>query len=132
VAWKKGQSGNPAGRGLEIAQRLVDAGLNPSENVYVPILEKRDPAKELIKLADKSKDSTFKRGIWEFLFVQKYKGVKIVSKPLKSVQDQTLSDEDTLKLLEGNRPLESNPSASSVKPTPALNDSKSPASQEEI
>lgn len=119
MPWKKGQSGNPAGRGLEIAQRLVDAGLNPSENVYVPVLEKRDPARELIKLADKSKDATFKRGIWEFLFLQKYKGVKIVSKPIQTKGNEGLSDEDVIKALEGKgdiKPLESNPSASSVKP----------------
>lgn len=119
MPWKKGESGNMHGRAISVAQRLVDAGLNPSENVYVPILDKRDPAKELIKLADRSKDSHFKRDIWEFLFLQKYKAVKIVGKPVVVAQDQVISDEDALRALEGKqdiKPVESHPSALHAKP----------------
>lgn len=123
--WQKGQSGNPSGRGVAIAQRLVDAGLNPSENVYIPILDKRDPAKELIRLADRSPDKHFKKEIWMFLFTQKYKAVKIVTKPLvKQVEDVT-SDEDMLRALEGkneDKAVESHPSASSVKLQERQND----------
>lgn len=114
MVWRKGQSGNPQGRAIGIAQRLVDAGLNPSENVYVPILEKRDPAKELVKLADKSTDKDFKRGIWEFLFLQKYKTVRIVSKMPSKPLEAAISDSDLLTQLEGNTPLKSKPSGPSV------------------
>lgn len=100
MPFKKGQSGNPQGRALAIARRLVDAGVNPSENVYIPILDKRDPARELIKLADKSKDMSFKRGIWEFLFEQKYRGSKIVAKAPLFVESEGISDSDMLKALE--------------------------------
>lgn len=92
----------------------MDSGLSPSENVYIPILDKRDPAKELIKLADKTTDKEFKKSIWTFLFEQKYKTVRIVSKPIAPSAEAEMSDEDTLRLLEGNRPVESKPDASSV------------------
>lgn len=122
MPWSKGQSGNPSGRGVAIAQRLVDAGLNPSENVYIPILDKRDPAKELIRLADKSTDKHYKKEIWMFLFAQKYKASKIVSKPLAKRVDDATSDEDVLRALEGqsaSRAVESSPDALSVKPSAA-------------
>lgn len=120
MPWMKGQSGNPSGRGVAIAQRLVDAGLNPSENVYIPVLDKRDPAKELIKLADKTPDKHFKKEIWMFLFTQKYKAVKIVTKPIVKQEESPESDEDVLRALEGkpdNRPVESKPDALNVKPS---------------
>lgn len=78
------------------------------------MLDKRDPAKELIKLADKSPDKQFKKEIWMFLFAQKYKSVRFVSKPIAPSAEAEMSDEDTLRLLEGNRPVESKPDASSV------------------
>lgn len=101
MPWKRGQSGNPQGRAVSIARKLIDAGVQPSENVYIPILDKRDPAKELIKLADNHTDKRYKMEIWMFLFSQKYKASKIVSKPTVEKQDDGISDEDTLKALEG-------------------------------
>lgn len=101
MPFKPGQSGNPQGRAISIARRLVDAGIQPSENVYIPILDKRDPAKELIKLADNHTDKRYKMEIWMFLFSQKYKASKIVSKPVVKVEESGLSDEETLKALEG-------------------------------
>lgn len=101
MPWKKGQSGNPQGRAVSIARKLVDAGIQPSESVYIAALDKRDPARELIRLADKTNDKEFKKSIWVFLFEQKYKAVRIVSKPIQEKQDDAVSDEETLKALEG-------------------------------
>lgn len=118
MPWKKGQSGNPNGRRLDIARRLLDHDIQPSENVYIPILDKRDPAKELIRLADRSPDKQFKKEIWMFLFAQKYKASKIVSKPLPKLPESSLeSDEDVLRALERKddiSPVKSNPSASNA------------------
>lgn len=121
MPWKKGQSGNPQGRAVTIARRLVDAGINPSENVYIPILDKRDPAKELIKLADKTSDREFKKNIWMFLFEQKYKAVRILSKPAKEAAGDDKSDEDTLRELE-NGPQESKPGSVQRSAERAVND----------
>ena len=116
MPWKKGVSGNPHGRAISIAQKLIDSGVNPSENVYVPILDKRDPAKELIKLADNCPDKQFKKEIWMFLFAMKYKAVRIMSKPAIVVKEPEMSDADMISQLEGKTGLESNSSAPSVKP----------------
>lgn len=111
MPWKKGVSGNPQGRRIEVARKALYAeAINPSENVYIPILDKRDPAKELIKLADNHTDKRYKMEIWMFLFAQKYKASKIVSKPLPAIVEDEMSDEDTLRLLE-NKAVESNPVA---------------------
>lgn len=113
MPWKKGQSGNPHGRAITIAQKLIDANIGePSENVYIPILDKRDPVKELIKLADKAADKEFKKNIWIFLVSLKYKAVRIVSKPVQKPVESAESDADMLRALEENRPVKSNPSAS--------------------
>lgn len=117
MGWKKGQSGNPLGRAIEVARKLVDAGYNPSENVYIPVLDKRDPAKELIKLADISDDIKFKADIWKFLFQEKYKSIKIIAKPAQAKAVEVMSDADMLRALETQaeiKPVESNPRASSV------------------
>lgn len=115
MPFQKGQSGNPQGRALVIARKLVEAGIQPNENVYIPILDRRDPAKELIRLADKSPDKQFKKEIWMFLFAQKYKSVRIISKPPVAIIDDETSDEDVLRALEGKseiKPVESKPDAS--------------------
>lgn len=122
MVWKKGQSGNPQGRRAQ-ADRLVESDANAPyqktiEKVYVSILDKRDPAKELIRLADKSKDQDFKRQIWMFLFQEKYKGSHIVAGSRPNAPEGSKSDAEMLKELEApqthNRPLESNPVASGV------------------
>jgi hypothetical protein len=101
MPFQKGVSGNPQGRALQIAQKLVNAGIQPSENVYIPILDKRDPAKELIRLADKTTDKEFKKSIWMFLFEQKYRAMKIIAKPIQVAANDATSDEDVLRALEG-------------------------------
>lgn len=106
MPWKKGQSGNPHGRRIDLARRLLEAGMSPHEHVYIPILDKRDPAKELVKLADKSKDASFKRGIWEFLFQEKYKGSKIVAKLPQVAVEEGKTDAEMIRELEGNTGLE--------------------------
>jgi hypothetical protein len=111
MVWKKGVSGNPAGKALMVARKLVDAGIQPNEQVYIPILDKRDPTKELINLADSSKDPKFKRDIWQFLFTEKYKGYKFCSKPTKIAIKEEMSDADMIRALEENRPVESKPDA---------------------
>ncbi len=95
MAWKKGQSGNPRGRVPEPA--LVP--INP-EPVYIPILKRRDPANELVRLADKSLSDKFKKDIWTFLFLQKYRAANIVPAAPVANEDDATSDVDLLKALE--------------------------------
>lgn len=123
MPWKKGQSGNPQGRRIDLAHKRIEAATESNEAVYIPILDKRDPAKELIKLADNHTDKRYKMEIWMFLFSQKYKASKIVSKPVVKAEDSAESDEAMIRALEGKepiKPLESNPDALSVKPTATL------------
>ncbi len=95
MAWKKGQSGNPSGR----APDVVAVPINP-EPVYIPILRRRDPANELVKLADKATSEKFKKDIWTFLFLQKYRASNIVPNAAVASQDEVTSDLDLLKTLE--------------------------------
>lgn len=123
MVWKKGQSGNPQGR-RPAGQRLVEVDTTNApyqktiEKVYVSILDKRDPAKELIRLADKSKDQDFKRQIWMFLFQEKYKGSHIMAGSRPDAPEASQTDAEMLKELEGQvneiRPLESKPVAPHV------------------
>lgn len=95
MAWKRGQSGNPAGR-TPIAPAVP---INP-EPVFIPALKRRDPANELIKLADKATSEKFKKDIWTFLFLQKYRAANIVSNAPQTSQDDAQSDADLLRDLE--------------------------------
>ncbi len=113
MTWKKGQSGNPSGR----LPDPITVPINP-EPVYIPILKRRDPANELVKLADKATSEKFKKDIWTFLFLQKYRASNIVPVAAVATQDDATSDLDLLKTLETQepkrtrrtqaRPLESN------------------------
>lgn len=94
MAWRKGQSGNPAGR----QPATPEVPINP-DPVHIPILRRRDPANELVKLADTSKSERFKKDIWTFLFSQKYRAANIVANPSSSKEDET-SDADLLAALE--------------------------------
>ena len=115
MPWKKGQSGNPQGRRIEVSRKaLMAAAGEPSDQIYIPILDRRDPAKELIKLADSHSDKRYKMEIWMFLFAQKYKASKILSKPVLKAEDSAETDAAMLRALEENKPVESNPSASGV------------------
>lgn len=96
MGWKKGQSGNPAGR-----QPVLPAvPINP-DPVHIPVLKRRDPAVELVKLADVSKSERFKKDIWTFLFSQKYRAANIVVNAPTNAKDDT-SDEDLIKSLESS------------------------------
>ncbi len=95
MAWKRGESGNPQGRKPADPVILV----NP-EPVYIPILKRRDPANELVKLADDSKSERFKLQVWTFLFQEKYKRANVVAKPIEGTKVDETSDEDLIKALE--------------------------------
>lgn len=97
MAWKKGQSGNPSGRSA-LPQSVP---INP-EPIHIPALNRRDPANELVKLADASKSERFKKDIWTFLFSQKYRASNIVSAAPKKSDDEEVSDADLIKALEGS------------------------------
>ncbi len=94
MGWRKGQSGNPAGR-----QPVTPVVPINAEPVHIPILRRRDPANELVKLADVSKSERFKKDIWTFLFSQKYRAANIVANPGPAKEDET-SDADLLAALE--------------------------------
>jgi hypothetical protein len=89
--------------------------INP-EPVYIPVLKRRDPAVELVKLADVSKSERFKKDIWTFLFSQKYRAANIVTKAPVDSQDEAETDLDLLKALESQ--THSKPSKSKAKPVP--------------
>ncbi len=95
MTWKKGHSGNPAGR---LPENKPDH-INP-EPVSIPILRRRDPANELVKLADVSKSERFKLQVWSFLFQAKYKYANLVPKAAEPAKLDDTSDEDLLKALE--------------------------------
>lgn len=95
MAWKRGQSGNPTGRPA-VAPTVP---INP-EPVFIPALKRRDPANELIKLADKATSEKFKKDIWTFLFLQKYRAANIVANVSQASQDDAQSDADLLATLE--------------------------------
>ena len=95
MAWKRGQSGNPAGR-----KATEPVGLINPEPISIPILRRRDPANELVRLADASKSERFKLQVWTFLFSEKYKRANVVAKPIERVQVDAQSDEDLLRALE--------------------------------
>ncbi len=99
MGWKKGQSGNPSGR---IPEPVV-VPINP-EPVYIPILKRRDPANELVRLADRATSERFKKDIWTFLFLQKYRASNIVPNAAVATQDDATSDADLLKALETQEP----------------------------
>lgn len=110
MGWRKGQSGNPSGR---LPEHKPDH-INP-EPVHIPILKRRDPANELVKLADTSKSERFKLQVWSFLFQAKYKFANLVPKAPAVSKDAATSDEDLLKALESPaivKPAKSNPVAS--------------------
>lgn len=96
MPWKKGQSGNPHGR--QPAPQAVP--INP-EPVFIPALKRRDPANELIKLADDSKSERFRKDIWTFLFTQKYRAANIVVKAPQESKEDEISDVDLIRQLEG-------------------------------
>lgn len=95
MGWKRGQSGNPAGR----APAPVTVPINP-EPVYIPILKRRDPANELVKLADSSDSVKFKKDIWTFLFLQKYRAANIVPNATLAVPLDAQTDQELLATLE--------------------------------
>lgn len=95
MAWKKGTSGNPSGR----LPDPVAVPINP-EPVYIPILRRRDPANELVKLADKATSDKFKKDIWTFLFLQKYRASNIVPNAAVVIQDDAQTDQELLATLE--------------------------------
>lgn len=95
MAWKRGQSGNPSGR----TPLPPTVPVNP-EPVHIPILRRRDPANELVKLADASDSVKFKKDIWVFLFLQKYRAANIVALPAPVAQDAVQSDAELLATLE--------------------------------
>lgn len=95
MAWKKGQSGNPSGR----TTQTPAVPINP-EPIHIPALNRRDPANELVKLADVSKSERFKKDIWIFLFTQKYRASNIVPVNPKPSKVEEVSDADLLKALE--------------------------------
>lgn len=95
MAWKRGQSGNPAGR-TPVAPAVP---INP-EPVFIPALKRRDPANELIKLADKATSEKFKKDIWTFLFLQKYRAANIVATASPALDVDAQTDEELLRTLE--------------------------------
>lgn len=111
MPWKKGQSGNPQGRRLDLAHKRVGIEASGNEAIYIPLLDKRDPAKELIKLADSHTDKRYKMEIWMFLFAQKYKASKITAKPIQVAEGSAESDAEAIRVLEGGSHVESKPSA---------------------
>lgn len=98
MAWRKGESGNPSGRSPE--HKTDHINLEP---VLIPVLKRRDPANELVKLADSSDSARFKFQIWSFLFNAKYKFANVVPKAPVSKQDDKKTDTDLINELEGKK-----------------------------
>jgi len=97
MGWRKGQSGNPQGRTPATPQ----VPINP-DPVYIPILRRRDPAVELVKLADSSKSERFKKDIWTYLFSQKYRASNIVPNGPSKQPDDAQTDQELLANLEAS------------------------------
>lgn len=67
--FKKGQSGNPAGRKAENDR---SGGIH---TLLVLARLRREPVKELIAIADKSENADFKTAIWKYLLERRDEGV---------------------------------------------------------
>lgn len=104
MAWSKGHSGNPNGR----AKETPSVPINP-DPIHIPVLKRRDPAVELVKLADVSKSERFKKDIWTFLFSQKYRASNIVAKEVKTKQEDERTDEELIAALEGQPQTQATP-----------------------